>query len=141
MENKNAYIIVHERGMKHLIPAENIVRIESVRVYSIFHLRNSTQQFVSSRNLGKVQHELNPEMFLRVHRSHIINLYEVKAFKNARCGKVILSDGTVINVAQRRKTEFLKHLSQLNKKTKWENARIKNDPRAIIRIDITKHTR
>ena len=138
---KNNHIIIGERNRKHILAPENILRIESVRVYSIFYLRIPSEQIVSSRTLGKVYSELNHEIFFRVHKSHIVNLHEIKIFVNSRCGKVILSDDTVINVAQRRKTELLKHLYQLNKKIMYEKQKIKNDPRATVRIDITRHTK
>jgi len=117
----STYIIVNDKGTKHLLPLENILHVASARIYSIFYMRNSTQQYVSSRNLGSVYQQLKDDNFLRVHKSHIINLHEVKAYKSARGGKIILSDDTIINVSQRKKTQLLKQLHQLNKKVKTQN--------------------
>lgn len=116
MENKNDYIIVTDSRKKHLIALEDILHVEAIRIYSIFHLKNSTQQFVSCSNLGKVYRELNPEMFLRVHKSHIVNAKEIKSFQFTRNGKVTLSDNTIISVSQRKKTELLLYLKKLNRK-------------------------
>ncbi len=130
------YIIVTDRGIKHLLPLEDILHLESRRIYTIFHIKNA-RQVISSHNLGRINKELD-ERFLRIHKSHIVNLYEVKTYKKARGGKITLSDNTIITVAQRRKTELLKHLYQLNKKVKYEKQKIKNDPRAILKTNIAK---
>lgn len=126
MEEKEKYILVTEGKTKHLLPVEDILHIQAVRVYSIFYVRalspepvegaNGARQLVSSQNIGKVLSKLDPTQFLRIHKSHIVNLHEVRAYQNARGGKVILSNNQVIEVAQRRKTELLQHLAQLNKK-------------------------
>lgn len=135
----STYIIVTDKGTKHLLPVENILHVASARMYSIFYMRalspsKGSEQYVSSRNLGSVYHELNNENFLRVHKSHIVNLNEIKSCQLARGAKIILNDNTVINVSQRKKTELLKHLYQLNKKVKYEKQQIKNDPRATMKI-------
>ncbi len=138
MESKNDFIIVTDNGMKHLLPLEEILHVEAVRMYSIFYLRSSTRQYVSSHNLGRIYQELNNENFLRVHKSHIVNLHEIKSCQLARGAKIILNDNTVISVSQRKKTELLKHLYQLNKKVKYEKQKIKNDPRATMKISSIK---
>ncbi len=128
MENTNDYIIVTDNGIKHLLPLEEILHVEAVRMYSIFYLRNNAHQYVSSHNLGKVYTKLQSKNFLRIHKSHIINLQQIKSYQQGRGGKVVLTDNTIIAVGQRRKTELLRHLAQLNKK---ENQ--KPDARIIIR--------
>lgn len=115
MEEKEKYIIVTERGIKRRLPLAEIVHMESHRVYTIFHTRNA-RQYVSSQNLGKVVSQLDPSQFLRIHKSHIVNLQEIKSCQLARGGNVTMSDNTVITVAQRKKTELLLHLARLNKK-------------------------
>jgi two-component system LytT family response regulator len=126
MENTNDFIIVTDNGMKHLLPLEDILHVEAVRIYSIFYLRSSARQYVSSSNLGKVYRELGNKNFIRIHKSHIINLNEIKAYQQGRGGKVVLSDNTMISVGQRRKTELLRHLYQLNKKVKYGKQQIIN---------------
>lgn len=116
METKNDFIIVTEGRMKHLLPLEEILYVEAVRIYSIIHVKNCARQYVTSRNLRKVYEELKHNNFLQVHKSHIINLNEVKAYQQGRSAKVILKNDMVITVAQRRKTELLLHLKNLNNK-------------------------
>ena len=106
---------------KREVPAEDILRMESARVYTVFYERNGLQHVVS-KNLGLVLQQLNDHsqlkrMFFRVHRQHVINLKEVKIFRNSRNANVTLSDQTVVNVAQRRRTELARILGKLNKRS------------------------
>lgn len=110
MSSEINYILIVDNRTRYLIPVGDILHVQAVRIYSVFYLRGQ-RQYISSRNLGDVSQELNPNMFLRVHKSHIINLQEIKSCQLARGGKIILSDDTIISVAQRRKAELMRHLS------------------------------
>lgn len=122
-----AYFLLSEGNVKHLLPVEDIVHVQAARVYSVFYVGRPARQYVSSTNIGRIMQQLDPAQFMRVHKSHIINLNEVRMYQPARGGKVILSDSTVIEVSIRRKTQLLQQLRQLNKKPKI-------DPRATARL-------
>lgn len=130
MENKRKVIIVADGYTRHVVPLENILHLESRRVYTIFHLKNAPQ-IISCHHLGKVYNALDRSIFLRIHRSHIVNLLEIKTCELTKNGKVILSDNTQISIAQRRRTELIRHLYQLSTPMQ----KIKNDPRATVRIN------
>lgn len=119
------YIIVSDKRTKHILPLEDILYVEAIRIYSVFHMKNSTHQYIASRNLEKIYRELKDNNFLRVHRSHIINLNEIKAVQQGKGAKVILSDNTMITIANRRKTELLLYLKNINRieKRKPEKAK------------------
>lgn len=110
------HIILSEGGTKHLLPVDEIIHVQAARVYSVFYVGRPARQYVSSTNIGKIMQQLDPQQFMRVHKSHIVNLNEVHRYQPARGGKVILSNSTVISVAQRKKTQLLQHLRHLNKK-------------------------
>lgn len=95
-----------------LLPVENILRMQSEGAYTIFYVKDG-KQYLITKHLGNIQKQLEQGMFFRVHRQHIINLREVKIFRNARSAAVTLSDNTVVNVAQRRKSDFVKMLARL----------------------------
>ena len=117
-------IIVADGQIKHIVPVEEILHLESRRVYTIFHLKNAPQ-IISCQHIGKVYNSLDRSIFLRVHRSHIVNLLEIKTCQLSRNGKIILSDNTVVSIAQRRKTELIRHLYQLSQPME----KMKIDPR------------
>ena len=99
------------------VPAENILRMEAVRVYTVLHEKNGSQH-VMATHLGQVMKRLSKQqelqkMFFRVNRSQIINLKEVKFYQQGRGGNVVLSNNAVVAVAYRRKTELLRVLRKM----------------------------
>lgn len=101
------HLVISDNRTKLALPIQNILRLESKRVYTIVYVKNQ-QQYVCSRNIKVVYEELHSENFFRIHKSHVINLKEVKAYREGRGGQVVMSDNTIIDVAQRKKTKFLK---------------------------------
>ncbi len=85
----------------------DIMRCEAMGNYTLVHAV-SERKFVCT-NLMKNYEELLPDnSFFRVHNSHIINIHYVKKFhREGRGGFVELEDGSVVEVAYRRKEEFL----------------------------------
>lgn len=99
-------VIVTRKGDRHLRTAD-IVRCEADRNYTWFHLRRG-EKLLSSYTLSTYEEFLSENEFLRVHRSHIVNVKHVAAC-NAE-GLLTLNDGTVIEVSRRRKTEVMNAL-------------------------------
>jgi two-component system LytT family response regulator len=58
------------------LPVEEIMFLEASGDYTILTTKND--QFVSSSGIGKLEEILNPETFIRVHRSTIININFLK---------------------------------------------------------------
>ena len=51
---------------------------------------------------------LSGKDFFRIHESHLINLTYLKKYIKGDGGQVVLTDGSVLDVARRRKDDFLK---------------------------------
>jgi len=51
---------------------------------------------------------LLPYRFYRVHHSHVINLTYIAKYIRGEGGQVVMQNGDVIDVARRKKDEFLK---------------------------------
>jgi len=49
-------------------------------------------------------------VFFRVHHSHIINLNKIKSYQKGRGGHVTMEDGSSIEVATRRRENFMQRL-------------------------------
>jgi len=94
------------------VPLNEIIRCEASGVYTFFYLK-SGQKFISSKNIGEYEDLFSRNTFFRVHHSHIINLSEVKKYQKGRGGYVEMTDGTLIDVAVRRKDEFLSRLGHI----------------------------
>jgi len=89
------------------IPIKNILHIESSSNYSRIHLNNS-KVITVSKLLKDFEDMLLPYRFYRIHHSHLINLHYIQKYLKADGGQVMMQDGTVIDVARRKKEEFLK---------------------------------
>jgi len=87
----------------------DIIRCESDNTYTTFFLKDKRKILVS-RTLKDVEGMLAEYSFCRVHNSHLINLAYVAEYYKGEGGQVKLNDGTVVDVARRRKEEFLSQL-------------------------------
>ena len=85
----------------------DLIRCEAQGAYTKIYINNSRQVLVS-RPLKDYEALLPENLFFRIHSSHLINLNYVKKYNRGRGGLVELDDGSVIEVAARRKDDFLK---------------------------------
>lgn len=87
-----------------------IIRCESDGNYTnIFSVHG--KRLTSSKTLKYFEGFLNGNQFFRIHKSHFVNLSHVEKYIKGKGGYVVMSDGAKIEVAVRRKEEFLKHFS------------------------------
>jgi two-component system LytT family response regulator len=91
------------------IPIGEIIRLEARGGYTLIHLVDRTK--ITSTSAIKEYEELLPEtVFFRVHASHIINLNKIKSYQKGRGGYVTMDDSSEIEVANRRRDEFMQRL-------------------------------
>ena len=103
-------LFVRDRGRILPIPVHEIVRLEAEDDYVALFARG--RRFLVYLPLGEFEQRLDPERFLRVHRSHIVNLDHVSAlvpFDGSRL-QVEMRDGTKI-MASRTRSRELRHLA------------------------------
>jgi two-component system LytT family response regulator len=88
------------------VSLQHIVRCEASKNYTYIYLQGN-KKIIASRNLAEYEELLPQDMFFRIHNSHIINLSYINNYQKGRGGTVVMEDGTAIEVAARRKDEFL----------------------------------
>ncbi len=86
---------------------DDIIRCEALGAYTKIHI-NDSNKIVVSVSLKDYEAILPEDIFFRIHNSHLINLNYIKKYNRGRGGFVELDDGSIIEVATRRKDEFLK---------------------------------
>ena len=91
------------------IPIKDIMRFEAKGSYTTIFLTN-TEQIIATRNIKEYEDLLPSAIFCRVHNSHIINLHKIQKYHKGRGGYVVMEDGNTIEVASRRREEFLRRL-------------------------------
>ena len=90
----------------NIVKLEEIVYCEAKRSYTLFRFANN-KSILISKPLFDYDKLLTETVFLRVHKSFLINLLHVKEYVRGEGGSVIMSDGTEIEISRRKKEQFL----------------------------------
>ncbi len=112
MEHSGKLALPIKDGIIYLSITE-IVRVESDGAYSIFYT-TCGKKYLSSKNLGEYEEILPALGFFRVHRSHMINVKKVKKFIRGDGNFIEMEDGSMVEIARRKKDEFLQFMSEIS---------------------------
>ena len=91
------------------VAINNIIRFEAQGSYTVLYITNG-EPLMATRNIKEYEQLLPETIFCRIHNSHIINLQRIQKYQKGRGGIVIMEDGSEIEVASRRRQEFLQKL-------------------------------
>jgi two-component system LytT family response regulator len=108
--------IPHSKGIK-IVNINDIIRLTADNNYTDIYLQGA-QKLVVSRTLKDFEEVLDPEIFFRIHKSHIINIEHLKEYINEYNGYVLMSDGAKIEISRRRSSDFMQFLAQAFKELK-----------------------
>ena len=75
--------------------------------YTCFYLVNNTKITVA-KTLKDFEELLPTSIFMRIHHSYIINKNLVKKYIKGEGGQVVMCNDTVLDVARRKKEEFIR---------------------------------
>lgn len=89
-----------------VVKVKDIIRCKADDNFTEFHFSDGSKQLIC-RTLKFYDEILSELDFVRVHKSHLINLQYVKRYKKGKGGQVLLSDGTTVDVSVSRKSELL----------------------------------
>jgi two-component system LytT family response regulator len=95
-----------------VFPVKEIIHCKAEVNYTNFYF-TSGRKLLVIKTLKEYEELLNDCNFIRVHKSHLINLHHVKTYTKGEGGTVTMSDGTVVDVSRRKKDEFLQKLDTL----------------------------
>ena len=88
---------------------DEIVRCEAQGSYCEFYTIKK-EKYMASKTLKEYEEILDPQQFLRVHKSHLINKkYAVKYLKEDG-GVVVMEDGSNVLVSRRNKDMFIQNM-------------------------------
>lgn len=97
----------------NFIKISDIIRFQSDGSYTYMHTINAQKPTLISKPIGDYQEMLTNETFVRVHRSHLINLQHVSKYVKGEGGYAVMSDDSKVEVSRRKKGEFIEALSSL----------------------------
>lgn len=97
-----------------VVQLDDILYAEAAGNYTNFYFIN--QPFIcTSKPIHEYEELLTDVGFVRIHKSHLVNLLHVKEYLKGEGGSVILSNQTVLEVARRKKDIFLSRMKQYYK--------------------------
>lgn len=87
------------------ISPDEIIRLQADGSYT--HIFTVSEKYTASRNIKEYEDLLQDRGFFRAHHSHLINLSHVRNFSRTEGYSVVMIDGSVVEVARRKKDQFL----------------------------------
>jgi hypothetical protein len=99
---------VRRKDKEVLVSAQDIAWIEAAGNYAILHVGGETYDIRSS--LTRLEAELDPARFVRVHKSYIVNVARVREVEPWISGdsRLKLDDGAVVSLSRRYRERFEK---------------------------------
>jgi two-component system, LytTR family, response regulator len=94
---------------------KDIMRVEAMSNYSCFYTLQK-QKVVVSKTLKEFEESLLAYNFLRVNRSHLVNLNHILRYNKGEGGVLTLVDNYEVEVSPQRKEELIKKLNLSNLK-------------------------
>lgn len=102
-------LAVHTQEKIQIINIDEIIRIEADSNYCFIYLLYEPKILVS-KTLKEYEKILDPNAFIRVHQSHLIQINLIKAFIKTDGGYVLMQDNTKVPVSVRKKSKLLEML-------------------------------
>lgn len=101
-------VLPNVHGAEYVI-LDEIVRCTADGNYTLVVL-TSGKKILVAKTLKEYEELFAEENFVRIHHAHLVNLKHVKRYIKGEGGQVELSDGSLVEVSRRKKTEFLEKL-------------------------------
>lgn len=88
----------------------DIIHLDADENYTTLFVAGG-KKYVSGKNIKTFEEKLDPNMFLRVHKSHIINMtHHLREFLRHEGNIAVMSNGVQIPISRRKVQEFLQRL-------------------------------
>lgn len=75
---KDDFLFIKQKGMLNKVFYGEIMYIEATEGYIKYHLKDKT--ILTNGTLKKIEDKLNPQLFIRVHRSYLVNINMITAY-------------------------------------------------------------
>lgn len=99
-------LIIKSEGRIFFIKTEDINWIEAAGNYVTLHV--GQEEFLMRETMAGMEAKLDPKQFIRIHRSHIVNIESIKEIKPWFNGEyhVDLKDGTQLTLSRKYRQNF-----------------------------------
>jgi DNA-binding LytR/AlgR family response regulator len=108
-QNKNdGFIFVKSEYKQLRIDLKEIIYFEGLKDYIKIRIKDEPKPVLTLLSLKALESELDPKLFMRVHRSFTVSLEHIRAVER---GAVLMSNGVYITIAEQYKTKFQEFIS------------------------------
>jgi two-component system LytT family response regulator len=105
-------IVINTTESITMLNVSDIVRCESNRNYTYLYMANK-KKIIVSKTLMEFEDILHKYHFLRIHKSHLINISYIEKYVKSDGGYIMLTDGSKLPVAVRKKEFLFKELEKM----------------------------
>lgn len=110
--NLQKKIVINTTESITMLNVSDIVRCESNRNYTYIYMANN-KKIIVSKTLMEFEDILRKYRFLRVHKSHLINISFIEKYVKSDGGYIMLTEGSKLPVSVRKKEFLFKELEKL----------------------------
>lgn len=104
-------IAITTREGLQFISLDTIIYLEASANYTKFFLCNNVR-YIASKTLKEFEEMLPVSAFFRIHNSYIVNINFIEKYIRGEGGQVVVRNGATLDVAKRKKAEFLKAIGK-----------------------------
>ena len=104
-------LAVRSSGKVFFVKMEDIDWVEAADNYVVLHLGHETH--ILRETMNSIQERLNPQKFIRVHRSRIVNVERIKELQPWFHGEylIVLHDGTQLTLSRSYRERLMEFMS------------------------------
>jgi len=113
LEEKTAHQRIAISSMEGLqfVTTNDIIYLEANSNYTSFYLADN-RKITATKTLKDFEEILPASMFIRIHHSYLINKNGIEKYIKGEGGQVVMKNGVTLDVARRKKEEFMKAIDQ-----------------------------
>ena len=89
------------------VPTDDIIYLEANSNYTSFYITGN-RKITATKTLKDFEELLPASMFIRIHHSYLINKNGIEKYIKGEGGQVVMKNGVTLDVARRKKEEFMK---------------------------------
>lgn len=104
--------LFHSKGFR-IVESKNIISLEASGNCTLLHFKDG-DRYLDTKTLKSFEELLGEDAFLRIHKSHIIQLQHLVAYDNQDGAFAEMSDGSRLPIARARLPIFLKKVKSMH---------------------------
>ncbi len=110
LEQQHRKVVLPVMEGFEVVPVKDVIRCQANGNFTDFIFQNGGKKMIC-RTLKFYEQALAELGFLRVHKSHLVNLEYITAYHKGKGGQLTLTNGDIIDVSPQRKQDLLNHFS------------------------------